>query len=209
MKKALLLTLAMLVLVVPCTAFAGSQEVEGIGDKYYRIQSTTPGPDTLNFKPTWNGSAWVWNTGVLTAGVPPASTPLPAGNYLVLAMENFRIAANMKFVTVKITYTGTSTLQFQLANYGSKNGLASFGEISSETASGSPYQLIYKIRPQPDWEWLIIRNTGGSAITMTEVSFGSNCEYVPSLTTWGLLALVLLLAGTAFFMVKRRRLAIE
>ncbi len=209
MKKAIMLTLAILVFVMPCTIFAGSQEAQGIGDKYYRIQSTTPGADTLDFKPTWNGSAWVWNTGVLTAGVPAASTSLPAGSYLVLAMENFRIADNMKFVTVKITYTGTSTLQFQLANNGSKSGVASFGEISSETAPGSPYQLIYKIRPQPDWEWLIIKNTGGNAITMSEVSFGSNCEHVPSLTTWGLLALVIMLAGTAFFMFKRRRLAIE
>ena len=218
MKKMIMLTLAVLTLVAPCVALAGGTETDAYRDKFYRVDAGTGTPDTSKFHPTWSGTAWVWKTTlpdtIYKTGLPPAATVIPAGKYLVLGMENLWLPSlPIKYLTVRITYSGSGgPLQFQPPNgavgFGGNHG-PSYGELISETTTGSgpwTYELHYKIRPQPDWEWVMIKNSSSTqSITISEVVWDSNCEYVPSLTAWGILALVLLIAGTALWVMRRRR----
>jgi len=206
MKKTIMLTVMLMVLIGPCIALAGDMGVDAYKDKFFKIVTGTP--DTVSYKPTWNGTAWVWNTAtVYTSGLPPANTVIPVNGYLVLAMENIRVQSNVKYLNVRIAFTGTATLHTDTVGNGYPGGSGT-GLRLIETSAGGVYELLYSIRPQPDWEWVLIKNTGAQPATVSAVVWDSRCRSVPSLTTWGLLALVLIMAGTAIWVVRRKRTAV-
>jgi subtilase family serine protease len=56
--------------------------------------------------------------------------------------------------------------------------------------------------PQPQWE--VIQFTGAGTVHIDGISVISNCR-VPSLTTYGIAALVLILIASSIFVIYRRR----
>jgi hypothetical protein len=77
--------------------------------------------------------------------------------------------------------------------------------VIEQLYEGGEYKLVIKIKPQPAWEWITIKNPPGSAVVFDKVVIGAECRAIPSLTGWGIGALVILLAGTAVWLVRRRR----
>ena len=57
--------------------------------------------------------------------------------------------------------------------------------------------MLYEVITQPDWEYIVIQNPGPNSVTITNASIGSSCSPIPSLTAYGMMLLVLLLAGSA------------
>jgi hypothetical protein len=88
--------------------------------------------------------------------------------------------------------------------HGSVLGTASAGVVKSETNDPQSYFLQYWIIPQPDWEYVVLQNPGPGPITLNSVAIGSSCTPIPSTTTYGVMLLVLLLAGTAVWIIRKR-----
>jgi hypothetical protein len=205
------------VVLLSCSlALAGGQEAEMYKDKYYRLVTT---PDSASYNPTRVGSAWTWPvtyTGPFPIGadLPLNGTVISSNRYLLLALENLYVSPSfVKELTVTINYTGAGPLLLQKASSGI-NGGTSVGTKLSETNSGGVYKLIYKIVPQPDWEWVLIKNTGVTSVTLTSVTINSSCreilvaERVPTLTHYGIGALILVLMGVALWLFRKKRLGV-
>jgi hypothetical protein len=122
---------------------------------------------------------------------------------IVLAMRNINIDTNKKLVRVYLEYAGGTVALAEIA-CGSADGTPCNGEVMSETNDGAIYDLKYWIVPQPDWEYFVIENTGGTDVTINKAAISTNCSPIPSLTPYGLMLLVLLLAGTAVWVMRRR-----
>ena len=209
--KTLLVLMLIGLLMIPLAATADKLEY---GHNYYRV--APPGLPAA-WSPTWNPALppppgqWVWPLlpgGVYNDGLPPVGTVVGAGQSLLLGRENLAIAGQKKTVTIGISYTpgsGVGPLVLNQANSGFIAGGAAAGAIVRETNVAGVYTLVYLLQPQPDWEWFLIQNTGTSPVTMNAVAISDYCNQIPSLTGWGVGALVILLVGTAVWLVRRRK----
>jgi hypothetical protein len=128
-------------------------------------------------------------------------------------MDNIRVTKNKKYMTLEFTYTspGNGALKFTApgdAHMGSPNSsFALMKETTTTVGANKVYHLEYLIIPQPNWEWIRVHNTGTGptgTVTITKTTWNAKCWPIPSLTPYGLMLLVLLLAGTAAWVIRRR-----
>jgi len=196
MKTKILVMLLAVLFIVPTIVLA---DVTAYKDRYYYAGAPLGSYDPTDDDP----SATDWN-GDFTAGVPDAPIILAPGEVIVLAMRNIRVDANKKLLRAYIEYVGTDDLVLDDVGHGSANGMVSVGGIKEETLGTGVYDLKYWIIPQPDWEYVVIRNNGGAPITINKAVIETNCSPIPSLTPYGIMLLVLLLAGTAVWVMRRR-----
>jgi hypothetical protein len=176
---------------------------------------TTALLDSLNPKDLLGN---LWNMPPYTALSPLTAdtlrVSLPGNNYLILALGNRDYPGNRKTLVVRIEGVGAaSQLQFYKANFGYETPPANRtgGPVVENLDTVGVYRASYVFDPQPDWEWIIIKNNGPT-MTLPKVFWTSSCVVspnpyprVPSLTTWGLLVLVALLTGTAIWVIRRRK----
>jgi hypothetical protein len=214
MKRILAVALLALVVMAPYTAIAGPTEADTLNYNYWRIISTAPGLTTLD--PSGNGNIWAapW-----AKGAPPGGTVLPAGQWLVLGRGNLASPNPFKrkiFQARIDVAAGAANLQLtdKHFGYGSlPNTVPKQDLVVKSTGAGLLYELIWQVRPQPQWEWVAIKNNGANPITLASVNWWSTCPWyfgrIPSLTAWGILILVLLLAGTAVWIVRKRKPALS
>jgi hypothetical protein len=129
---------------------------------------------------------------------------IPAGNWMVFGMENLYWPTNIKSVYLVIEYTGGS-LDLEQLGWGYAPGSPS-QTLGVTYSSPGKLIVVWTIDPQPDYEWLLIKNNGVEPAVITKVYFTDECHPVPSLTQWGIIGLVLLmLAAGAMVIVRRRR----
>jgi hypothetical protein len=217
----------MIIVIVasPLLAFAGSLDAESNATSlWYLHQDTLAYPFLYPIWPTWTGTGYTWNS-VWKDGPPPSgTTTIGKNHWLFLGQRNAFVDTNTKDVTITIRYFGTSKPSLKYAKYGSKaDAQESSGELlyllKDSTPGSSPgvYQVVYRIRPQPDWEYFMIKAEGGQGagqdgkpdeVMLMDVTITSWCHSVPVLTGWGLAVLVILLAGTALWVIRKRRTAL-
>ena len=198
-----------------------SAEPEIYKDRFYS-DGHPPSP----YDPTWTGATWNWVNPPYTHSFPRATNPkdtipnpavLNAGDSLLFGMENLHIPGAVKTLTLNITYTGaTADLDWRAAAWGGyvDGDTTSFhtrtlSRVTVTKAAGSLKVVV--IMPQPDWEWILIKNSGIGQATFTTVVLYSTCERaVPSLTQWGMIGLgVLILGAGAMVIVRRRRAVVQ
>ncbi len=182
--------------VVPMSAWA---EKNGRLDDFQTYYSTT---DPGNAKPP--ASPWV--------AINPNQSPgsIGAGSSMWFADTNVYVPGNEKVYTLKLFGTGSSpftALKDTNATGYLPGGFAYAALTTGRDVSGTPAVFTAHFRPQPAWEKIQIKNTGGSSVAIDSVSGTSDCHPVPSLTTYGLIALLLLLIGSAVWVMRHRRRA--
>jgi hypothetical protein len=210
MKKMLIL-LAIALLSLPSATLAGSDYLD-IGVDYYQVPGTCPGATNLANDPQnvpnplvdpWPSPWLEW---------PPASSiQVPNGSCVLIGKENgdFDLLKRMRLV---VTYTG-GTLGLQEVVWGNRPsyrvtpGLPAPATLTRSNAGGV-LTIEFYIN-QPDWEYVRLIATGAQ-VTITDVHFETECTLVPSLTQWGIFALVaLMLAAGAIVIVRRRRAVVN
>jgi hypothetical protein len=134
---------------------------------------------------------------------PLAGGTLPANQKLLLGFED-SLGWVDKWVTIRIKHDGPQTLAFDSKAAGGLSGSYA-SEVIEQLYENGEYKLVIKIHPQPAWEWIAIKNPPGSAVVFDKVWIGAECRHIPSLTGWGIGALVILLSGTAVWLVRRRK----
>jgi hypothetical protein len=211
MKRIIWTIVLMFVLIAPCAALAGPMGADTVDYTYYRIMTTLTAADTAGLRPDINGD--VWPAGYIK-GLPPASLSLPAGQFLVLGIGNWQVDKNTKQLDVHIACPVLPALDLAFRHFGYRQTPSIVpGDIFVQANAGLAYDLHWDIDPQPQWEWMAIKNTAASAITLNSVSWSRYCDPkirpVPSLTTWGILSLLLLLGGTAVWLIRKRKPAVS
>ncbi len=199
-------SLIVLLAVVLLTAGTAMADVTATGDLYYYLgpplNAVAGDYDPVNDDP----SATDWNPNFI-AGTPPAGT-IPVGQVLVLAQRNLQLK-QVKYVTANVQYTGTSPLvTYDRIGHGARDYITTHYVLGDTDVAGTPrsYTLRFKVKPQPDWEWVELTPAGAAPVPFTRATIHSVCVSVPSTTTTGLIVLVVLLGGTAVWIVGRRRL---
>jgi len=216
-----LLTVLSLVFAFSALGIAGPKALDDTG-------YTNPNPDvnTLRNSPTWiwtgpsepenADNPWQWNPPYGNPGLPGNGYTLAAGASVALYRENRFLSDFKKTITLIAEYAG-GDLDFVEAGWGYQldkdPGTNEQVKRSSSTDQffvriddGATLKVEFDIIPQPDYEWILIKNNGGSAATLTaDMLFERECA-LPSLTQWGMIALVvLMLAAGAMVIVRRRR----
>jgi hypothetical protein len=201
---------AVVAVMISSPAVAGPLDTEAWRDHYYFTASSLPSDNMLDPTDLLGDS---WNAPPYTALSPLKDSTLlnvslPANSYLILALGNWKVQSNRKTLVVRIEGVGaTSQLQF----YKTKCGYATpppanhfeLPVVEYRDTVGV-YRASKVFDPQPSWEWIIIKNNGPD-MTLPKVFWTSRCvPRAPSLTTWGLLALVGLLAATAIWVIRKR-----
>jgi len=77
--------------------------------------------------------------------------------------------------------------------------------ITKETITGGvKFHVVF--RPQPEWEVILVKNNTGSSIEITGAVGTSDCvKVVPSLTTYGIIVLVLLLLVSTVWVIRKKK----
>jgi len=170
---------------------------------YVYYATTDPGSNPLDQAP-WNG-------------------PLPlAGNNIVVnpnqtiwfGLENQAVDTNKTKVWLyldgNIVFNGLNDID-TLKGYGPDT------PYHGSKLSKSPYGnqgVVFSglIRPQPDWEVIVLKNKTSNAATITDVRQCFQCEptipdvtNIPSLTTYGIIILVLLLLASTVWVIRKKR----
>ena len=209
-----ILIVAVAAVMASSLAVAGPLDTEEWRDHYYSIRSSMTSAllDSLNPKDLLGNS---WNVPPYTALSPLTDSTLlnvslPANNYLILALGNWKVQSNRKTLVVRIEgVDAASQLQFHKTKCGyATPPPANHFELPvvEYRDTVGVYRASKVFDPQPSWEWIIIKNNGPNNMTLPKVFWTSRCvPRAPSLTTWGLLALVGLLAATAIWVITRRR----
>jgi hypothetical protein len=220
MKTKLMIFLVALLFVAPLAALAGTADIEYTGNKFYYIGAPLPAAQYDPDDPDPDAAGWANGFQDGNGEVPPdppGTLPFVAGQDLVLARRNLNIDNNVKYFTVTILYNqdvpGVGELEFQSSNSGSIDGPVSTATVWNESSADGVYLLNVIFDPQPDWEWVRIQTTG--AVTLNSITWNTQCytnDYVddydhriPSLTQWGLFVLIIMLGGSAGWILWRRR----
>jgi len=189
MRKYILSMLILLLVFAAGSAFSQDKE---IGDVY--IATTDPGN-----APVTGGAPWV-------AFAPPIN--VAAGATVWIGIENLYWEPNKKKLTVTLTGNDLRDLEYvNTIGYddagNSANIIAAPLGVPLIQQNLAVYQFQYI--PQPQWEVIEFTATGDkAAVDIEGISVISSCR-VPSLTQWGLMALVILLIGSSVFVIYRRR----
>lgn len=195
MKAKILVLFLAVLFILPTVVLA---DVTAYKDQYYYAGSPTVPYEPIDPNP----EATDWNP-EFTPGMPTDPVILTPGDVIVLAMRNINIDTNKKLVRVYLEYAG-GTVALAGNDCGAADGTPCSGEVMSETNAAGVYDLKYWIVPQPDWEYFVIENTGGTNVTINKATISTNCSPIPSLTPYGVMLLVLLMAGTAVWVMRRR-----
>jgi hypothetical protein len=207
MKRFATLILMGAILLAPCIAMAGATDAATVWPGVYYF-----GPDQVpatNFDRNPDGT---W-PGIYIGALPPPPVALANTHVMVIGMDNGRVVTNKKYMTVEFTYTGLpNSLEFiapqdaQMGFPGSSFALMKETDVALPLpAVGRVYHLEYVIVPQPNWEWIRVTNISGGPVTIEKATAHTVCIPIPSLTPYGLMLLVLLLAGAAIWVMRRRR----
>ncbi|MEW5923880.1 MAG: hypothetical protein AB1746_07830 [Candidatus Zixiibacteriota bacterium] len=183
--------LAILLLIAFAGISAQAQDKE-IGDIY--IATTDPGNAPLT------GAPWVPYTG--------STINVNSGSSIWIGVENLYVLEARK--NLKVTLTGSALVDL---DFDATIGYDASGVSTGITATllGAPYieasLAVYNFTyvPQPEWE--TIKFTSSGSVSISGIVVVSSCR-VPSLTQWGIIALVLILIASSIFVVYRRRKAV-
>gem|GEM_PF-3806919 len=191
MKKLLILLVAAFI-VMSMTSFAGDTGEKAFGDVYYKVLPTGQNPV---YPP--NGTNWnlVPGTGIVNFSV-------AVGQDLYIAVENSLVSTNATDLTLKLF--GTALIQMPFESVWADpvtTVVAPRGApYESDTYKSYPYRFV----PQPDWHYFKFYGFSTGPANITKIQAVPNC-YVPSLTTYGIAALVLILIASSIFVIYRRR----
>jgi len=163
------LTVVGVLIIALAVALPAAADVQDYGDLYYRISPPANvgdawdpvGPNrrviwpvaytnhTVPIQmPEYYGNGWI-STGGPVAVL--SGKTLKKDSLLLLGFENWVVAKNVKYVTVRIRLTDiTKTLAVDSFKAGVPNGL-SFCEKVWEGITDGEYVLVIKINPQPNW----------------------------------------------------------
>lgn len=191
MKKLLILLVAAFV-ILTLSAFAGNTGEKAFGDIYYKVLPTGQNPV---YPP--NGTDWTKVSGAVNITVND-------GNNLFIAVENGYVAESA--AEISLTLNGSNLFEFDMDAVWadppevivSQRGAYYIDEVAGRAI------YFYRFVPQPDWHYFKLANAAKGSINVTSIEAVPNC-YVPSLTTYGIAALVLILIASSIFVIYRRR----
>lgn len=220
MKKIAVLGIAVIALAVALPAMA---DVQDYGELYYAISpppnvgnawdptgapnetwpalyNGTPRPIQM---PVQYGNGWIATGGTIEA---LAGKTLKKDSILLIGFENSRVEQNEKYLTLRIKLTDPSkTLDTNSFKAGKEGAISNCKVVLTGIFNGE-YMVVIKIVPQPDWEWIAIKNTSGADVQIERVGIRARCsKRIPSLTGWGIGILILLLAATAVWIVRNKK----
>ena len=212
MKSKILLSVAAAILVLPCLTTTIQADVTDYGDKWYYVGA--PQNPASNYDPTDPATeADDWN-GLFTPLPVPPGTRVGPDSVLVVAMRNDD-SILVKTVTLTIDYVGDSLARRRIG-HGSTKYVTKHGEPRTERDGPHPtiplmrqYYLVFDILYQPDWEWIEVWDPESRALNVHNATIHSVCTKVPSLTPYGIMLLVLLLAGTAVWVMRKRKAVVS
>ena len=121
----------------------------------------------------------------------PDGTAISAGKARLFGLENLWLGEDyVKTVTLEFDYAGGRP-ESSARNYGyhPDNQPEASNDSWDETDTGTHYKLVWQIDPQPDWEWIAIRNESALSGVMTISNFSLTSECVPEPASLLLLAL--------------------
>jgi hypothetical protein len=76
---------------------------------------------------------------------------------------------------------------------------------TSYTVNDSMHYYEFTFEPQPEWEVIELINNSGVPVTISNITASSICRRaVPSLTSWGLIILVLMILAAGYMVYRRR-----
>lgn len=178
-----------------------------VGDKHYSDLN----PNVPDLDPSYPWLEPPWNDFPV-----PVPVPMVGGDEIAFGMDNLTVKENIKYLYIKVSYTGAGQLDLEATGSGwvfARGGpeVTVDNRPAGENAPGYiTVTIVYD--PQPEWEWLLFKATDG--LTITDVVFEATCfpmaypSGIPSLTEWGMIALVvLILAAGAMVIIRRRRAA--
>lgn len=150
--------------------------------------------------PPWTVAGPAVAQGLTINGTIPGPITIGAGNFRRFGMDNlFRGADWTKEFTLEFNYTGGDPEQGVTREVGyhpTRNQPGGTTTVLEETDTGTYYRLRTRIVPQPDWEYVTVRNAGTAQSTLTNIRLTSVCIPEPS-------TLFALILGTAVA-VRRR-----
>lgn len=141
--------------------------------------------------PPWSleGPAQLQTDGLTITGSLAAGTNgivIGAGNFRLFGMDNWHIPTNVKTYTVEFDYNGGNpTFDGAESGFHPQRNYTGYpvGQRLEEVDTGNHFKLVYKFTPQPDWEYIKIRNTGAAPMTIVgDISFKSVCPEPGSLS---------------------------
>lgn len=184
MKK--LLIIAAMLLVLPMAVMADPID----RDAYLRNDDPGVIPP--------GGSGW---SGPYAPGplLPDTGWAVAEGGDIYIGILNEFVWANMKTITIVIE---AATLDLSLDTVYADGAPASYNDSGS--VGGASDTLIIEIFPQPDWEVIMLHNSGGAGM-ITSITIVSDCELIPSMTYYGLGILALLLIASTVWILRRKR----
>ena len=172
-------------------------------DHYYSDENPIPRPpapvDPADPSQGWQWPANTWphGPGGGDGGVPPAGTVIGPGNFRLFGLENLYQAGFVKFLTLEFDYTGGDPTETPKGGnvpstfgYHPARNVGGVARNFRVTDDGTHFKMTWRIDPQPDWEWMGIRNDGDAPLVMAHVRFDSECRPVPEpascvLVAWG------------------------
>ena len=192
MKKLMIFFIAIF-FIMSMSAYAGNNGAKAFGDIYYIVLDAGQDPAYPPVDPPWTKV-----TGAVNIQVND-------GQNLFIAVENSLVQQNATDLTLKLT--GNGLMEFGMDDVWadppttvvSMRGAA----YLSNTFASYPYRFV----PQPDWHYFKLANAAKGTVNVTQIEAAPHC-YVPSLTTYGIAALALLLIASSVFVIYRRRKAV-
>jgi len=193
MKKLMIFFIAIF-FIMSMSAYAGGRGVQAFGDVYYMvIDSNSVG--TIG-TPATNPGAWI-------AGDNP-NVNINPGEALCIAVQNGSVPTQATDMILELTGTDLDDLELRQF-YGDPLGVASLMGAPNIGNNFCMYPLRFV--PQPEWHIIILINIDGVVVVVEVIIAKPHC-YVPSLTTYGIAALALLLIASSVFVIYRRRKAV-
>ena len=198
--KSIVITALLAVLLVAGSASA-QNEFNLIGPNHYSVVNPT------DLTP-W-GADW--------AGTPPP-TALNGGDEVAYGMDNGTQELWIKRLVLRITYDDRSgTGGLEMTGHGQDwlpKGKEGQEILITEEPTGTDGVVTLVITilydPQPEWEWVKVGATG-QGVDILEVVMITTCTpkmrgtELPSLTQWGMIALVLLILAAGAMVIRQRR----
>lgn len=199
----LVVTLA-LALIIPFTgALAKDVGEKAVRATYY--STTDPGTTSLGEAP-WEGP------------LPPTGNTImvAAGDSIWFGCDNFQVDSLWKEWWLRLKGVNVFSLGVGIDSvlaYDSEGSSAaySYSKVGKSFVPDGGVTFNVKIKPQPEWEVIVLRNDGSDPVTITDVLGETKCHRdpedtpIPSLTTYGIIVLVLLLLASTVWVIRKKR----
>jgi len=198
-SRLFLITMMLMILSIPLLNAQADEKVERWEEwpTYYSL--TDPG----NAEPP--AAPWI------PTPAEPAGIIVPAGTDIWFGTENLFIEPNMKFYRLSLTGAGLASLADPWAR-----GYDPVGAEMEPIAGpkmffvGGTLNIDVVFDPQPEWE--VVRLTTTAVVTINNAVGASGCTKVtdvPSLTTFGIIALALLLIASTIWIMRKKRAGVQ